>query len=51
MSELSPATWKTLAAGTQQLYCVDPDEGPLTASELGCAIATAPACCCGSGGA
>lgn len=41
MTELSPAAQAVLTAATQRLYCLDPEDVPLSASEHGNAIAAA----------
>ena len=41
MSELSPVAQAVLTAATQRLYCLDPEDVPLSASEHGSAIAAA----------
>ena len=41
MTELSPAAAAVLTAATQKLYCLDPEDVPMSASEYGTAIAAA----------
>lgn len=41
MTNLSPAAQAVLTAATQRLYCLDPEDVPLSASEHGTAIAAA----------
>jgi hypothetical protein len=38
---LSPAAQAVLTAATQKLYCLDPEDVPMSASEYGSAIAAA----------
>jgi hypothetical protein len=38
---LSPAAQVVLTAATQKLYCLDPEDVPMSASEYGSAIAAA----------
>ena len=41
MTDLSPAAQAVLTAATQKLYCLDPEDVPMSASEYGSAIAAA----------
>jgi hypothetical protein len=41
MTNLSPAAHAILTAVTQKLYCLDPEDVPMSASEYGSAIAVA----------
>jgi hypothetical protein len=41
MTNLSPAAQAVLTAATQKLYCLDPEDVPMSASEHGSAIAAA----------
>jgi hypothetical protein len=41
MTNLSPAAQAVLTAATQKLYCLDPEDVPMSASEYGTAIAAA----------
>ena len=41
MTELSPSAQAVLTAATQKLYCLDPEDVPMSASEYGSAIAAA----------
>ena len=41
MTNLSPAAQAVLTAATQKLYCLDPEDVPMSASEYGSAIASA----------
>jgi hypothetical protein len=41
MTNLSPAAQAVLTAATQKLYCLDPEDVPMSASEYGSAIAAA----------
>ena len=41
MTDLSPAALAVLTAATQKLYCLDPEDVPMSASEYGSAIAAA----------
>lgn len=41
MPKLSPAAWSILAAATQRIYNLDPEDVPLSASEHGSVIAAA----------
>jgi hypothetical protein len=41
MAELSPAAQAVLTAATQKLYCLDPEDVPISASEYGSVIAAA----------
>jgi hypothetical protein len=41
MSNLSPSAQAVLTAATQKLYCLDPEDVPLSASEYGSVIAAA----------
>ena len=41
MAELSPAAQAVLTAATQKLYCLDPEDVPMSASEYGSVIAAA----------
>jgi len=41
MTNLSPAAQAVLTAATQKLYCLDPEDVPLSASEYGSVIAAA----------
>jgi hypothetical protein len=41
MTDLSPAAQAVLTAATQKLYCLDPEDVPMSASEYGTAIAAA----------
>jgi hypothetical protein len=41
LTDLSPAAQAVLTAATQKLYCLDPEDVPMSASEYGSAIAAA----------
>ena len=41
MTDLSPAAQAVLTAATQKLYCLDPEDVPISASEYGSVIAAA----------
>jgi hypothetical protein len=41
LTNLSPAAQAVLTAATQKLYCLDPEDVPLSASEYGGVIAAA----------
>jgi len=41
MTNLSPAAQAVLTAATQKLYCLDPEDVPMSASEYGSVIAAA----------
>jgi hypothetical protein len=41
MTDLSPAAQAVLTAATQKLYCLDPEDVPMSASEYGSVIAAA----------
>ena len=41
MGLISPAAQAVLTAATQKLYCLDPEDVPMSASEYGSAIAVA----------
>ena len=41
MTNLSPAAQAVLTAATQKLYCLDPEDVPISASEYGSVIAAA----------
>ena len=41
MTNLSPAAQAVLTAATQKVYCLDPEDVPMSASEYGTAIAAA----------
>jgi hypothetical protein len=41
MTNLSPAAQAVLTAATQKIYCLDPEDVPMSASEYGSVIAAA----------
>jgi len=41
MTNLSPAAQAVLTAATQKVYCLDPEDVPMSASEYGSVIAAA----------
>jgi hypothetical protein len=41
LTNLSPAAQAVLTAATQKVYCLDPEDVPMSASEYGTAIAAA----------